>query len=103
VPGPDFRLLRLRSQAWLYFFAELGKVGVKTLISFLDQLAVETPLTGAGFVAGSKQDSTSLRIESEDHSPFSALKRSSFMIQDAEPWFKLISQLNDRVCLHNVP
>jgi hypothetical protein len=70
VPDSDFRLLRLHSQAWLYFFAEPGKVGVKTLISFLNQLAVETPLTGAGLVAGSKQDSASLRIESEDHPPF---------------------------------
>jgi hypothetical protein len=73
VPGPDFRLLRLRSQAWLYFVAELGNAGIKTLISFLDQLAVETALTGAGLVAGSKQDSASLRIESEGHSPFTEL------------------------------
>jgi hypothetical protein len=99
----DFRLLRLRSQAWLYFFAVLGDLGAKTLISFLDQLAVETALTGAGFVAGSKQDSASLRIEGEGHSPLATLKRSSFMIQDAEPWFNLISQLNDLVCLQNVP
>jgi hypothetical protein len=103
VPDSDFRLLRLRSQAWLYCLAEPGKLGAKTLISFPNQLAVETPFTGAGFVAGSKQNRASLRIESQGHSPFSALKRSSFMIQDAEPWFKLISQLNDRVGLHNVP
>jgi hypothetical protein len=70
VPDSDLRLLRLHSQAWLYFVAELGNAGVKTLISFLDQLAVETAPTGAGLVAGSKQDSASLRIEGEGHSPF---------------------------------
>jgi hypothetical protein len=79
VPDSDFRLLRLHSQAWLYCLSEPGNASAKTLISFLNQLAVETPLTGAGFVAGSKQDSASLQIESEGHSPFSALKRSSFM------------------------
>jgi hypothetical protein len=75
APDSDVRLLRLRSQAWLYFFAVLGGLGAKTLISFLDQLAVETALTGAGLVAGSKQDSAPLRIESED----TRRSRSSFM------------------------